>query len=187
MPINQLIEKLKKGGEAIIEEFRNEVLSVRSNRPQPALIENIRVECPLYGSIMPLKQLATIQVNLPNSLIVQVWDKANVSACEKAIQAANLGVSTIVEGSQIRVILPPLSQERRDQIFQLIKKKAEDTKIRLRRLRDDVLKEMKELFEQKKISEDDKYRGKEEIDKAMEGFNNKIEEIIEAKRREIYE
>ncbi len=53
MPINQLIEKLKKGGEAIIEEFRNEVLSVRSNRPQPALIENIRVECPLYGSIMP--------------------------------------------------------------------------------------------------------------------------------------
>ncbi|HOK34853.1 MAG TPA: ribosome-recycling factor, partial [Candidatus Paceibacterota bacterium] len=117
----------------------------------------------------------------------QVWDKANVSACEKAIQAANLGVSTIVEGSQIRVILPPLSQERRDQIFQLIKKKAEDTKIRLRRLRDDVLKEMKELFEQKKISEDDKYRGKEEIDKAMEGFNNKIEEIIEAKRREIYE
>jgi len=187
MPINQLIEKLKKGGEAIIEEFRNEVLSVRSNRPQPALIENIRVECPLYGSIMPLKQLATIQVNLPNSLIVQVWDKANVSACEKAIQAANLGVSTIVEGSQIRVILPPLSQERRDQIFQLIKKKAEDTKIRLRRLRDDVLKEMKELFEQKKISEDDKYRGKEEIDKAMEGFNNKIEEIIEAKRREVYE
>jgi len=187
MPINQLIEKLKKGGEAIIEEFRNEVLSVRSNRPQPALIENIRVKCPLYGSIMPLKQLATIQVNLPNSLIVQVWDKDNVSACEKAIQAANLGVSTIVEGSQIRVILPPLSQERRDQIFQLIKKKAEDTKIRLRRLRDDVLKEMKELFEQKKISEDDKYRGKEEIDKAMEGFNNKIEEIIEAKRREIYE
>jgi len=72
--------------------------------------------------ILPLKQLATIQVSLPNSLIVQVWDKVNVSACEKAIQAANLGVSTIVEGSQIRVILPPLSQERRDQIFQLIKK-----------------------------------------------------------------
>jgi len=187
MPINQLIEKLKKGGEAIIEGFRSEILGVRSNRPQPALVENIKVECPVYGSILPLKQLATIQVSLPNSLIVQVWDKANVSACEKAIQAANLGVSTIVEGSQIRVILPPLSQERRDQIFQLIKKKAEDTKIRLRRLRDDVLKEMKELFEQKKISEDDKYRGKEEIDKAMEGFNNKIEEIIEAKRREIYE
>jgi len=187
MPVNQLIEKLKKEGESVIEGFRSEILGVRSNRPQPALVENIKVECPVYGSILPLKQLATIQVSLPNSLIVQVWDKVNVSACEKAIQAANLGVSTIVEGSQIRVILPPLSQERRDQIFQLIKKKSEDTKIRLRLLREDVLKEIKELFEQKKISEDDKYRSKEQIDKLMDDFNHKIEEIVESKRKEIYE
>jgi ribosome recycling factor len=187
MLINQLIEKFKKEGGHVLEVFKAEIAGVRSNRPQPALIENLKVECPAYGTVMPLKHIATIQVSLPNNLIVQVWDKANVSACEKAIQAANLGVTTMIEGSQIRVVLPPLSQERREQIFQLVKKKAEETKIRLRNLREDILKEMKELFENKKITEDDKYRGKDELQKVIDEFNDKIEEVVENKRKELYE
>jgi len=185
MIIQSSIEKFKKEGSTILDNFRVEIAGVRSNRPHPSLIENLKVECPIYGSVMPLKHLATIQVNLPNSLIVQVWDKNNLTACEKTIQSAQLGVTTTIEGSQIRVILPPLSQERRDQIFQSIKKKSEETKIRLRILRDETLKEIKDLFEQKKITEDDKYRGKDELQKIIDEFNKKIEELIEIKRKEI--
>lgn len=187
MIINQLIEKFKKEGQNILESFKTEIAGIRSNRPQPALIENLKVECPFYGSVLPLKHIASIQVSLPNSLIVQIWDKSNINACEKAIQAANLGVTTAIEGSQIRVVLPPLSQERREQIFQLIKKKAEETKIHLRGAREDILKEIKELFENKKITEDDKYRGKDELQKVIDGFNEEIEKIIENKRRELNE
>ncbi len=187
MPINQLIEKFKKDGAIIVDNFKTEAMGVRSNRPHPALVENIKVEIPVYGSIMPLKHLATIQVNLPNNLIVQVWDKNNVGACEKAIQLANLGVSTIIEGNQIRVILPPLSQERRDQIFQLIKKKSEDTKIELRLLRDEIIKEAKKMYEEKQLSEDDKYKTKEDLQKTIDEFNKTIEEIIEEKKKEIFE
>ncbi|MGB9848041.1 MAG: ribosome-recycling factor [Minisyncoccia bacterium] len=187
MIINQLIEKFKKEGQEIINNFKAEIAGIRSNRPQPALIENLKVECPSYGSVLPLKHIASIQVSLPNSLIVQVWDKSNVNACEKAIQAANLGVTTAIEGFQIRVILPPLSQERREQIFQLVKKKGEETKIHLRGAREEILKEIKNLFEEKKITEDDKYRGKDELQKVIDGFNEEIEKIIENKRKELYE
>ena len=187
MPVNQLIEKFKKEGMVIVDNFKAETMGVRSNRPHPALIENIKVESPIYGSTMPLKHLSTIQVSLPNNLIVQVWDKNNVSACVKAIEMANLGVSTSIEGNQIRVILPPLSQERRDQIFQLIKKKSEDTKIELRVLRDNVLKEAKKMYEDKELSEDNKYKIKEDLQKTMDDFGEEIEKIIEEKKKEIYE
>lgn len=187
MLINQIVEKFRKGGQQFLENFKLEIAGIRSNRPQPALIENLKVECPNYGSVLPLKHIASIQVSLPNSLIVQVWDKSNVAACEKAIQAANLGVSTSIEGSQIRVVLPPLSQERRDQIFQLVKKKAEDARIQIRILREDALREIKELFESKKITEDDKYRGKDELQKIVDNFNDEINQIVENKRKELYE
>ncbi len=181
--MEQLIQQFKNEVNKTLEFFKNELSGVRSNRPHPGLLENVRVE--YYGSAMPLKQMANIQVSLPNCLIVQAWDKAALSAIEKAIQVANLGVSTANEGVHIRVVLPPLSKERREEISNLVKRKAEESRINLRHLRDDVMKEIQVMFDDKKIGEDDKFRRKEEIQELIEDFNKKIDEQVKKKEEEL--
>lgn len=180
-----LLEKFQKEGKNFLSFFQQELTGIRSNRPHPALLENLWVES--YGARLLLKQLATIQVSPPNALIVQVWDKNNLANCEKAINLANLGVTTSIEGNQIRVVLPPLSQERRDQFFSLVKKKAEETRVKLRNLRDEIIKEIQRLFQEKKISEDEKFRKKEELQKIMDKFMEEIEKLVEEKRKEIFQ
>jgi ribosome recycling factor len=166
-----------------LEFFKNELSGIRSNRPHPGLLENVKVE--YYGSTMPLKQMANVQVSPPNCLVVQAWDKGALPALEKAIQAANLGVSTANEGAHIRVVLPSLSKERRDEISALVKRKAEESRINLRHLRDDVMKGIQAMFDDKKIGEDDKFRKKEDIQKLIEDFNKQIDEQVKKKEEEL--
>ncbi len=177
------MQKFKDEISKALEFFKTELSGIRSNRPHPGLLENVRVE--YYGSTMPLKQMANIQVSLPNCLIVQPWDKNALSALEKSIQAANLGVSTANEGTHIRIILPPLSKERREEITNLVKRKAEEARINSRHLRDDVMNEIKKLFDDKKIGEDDKFRKKDEIQKMVDDFNKQVDELIKKKEEEL--
>ena len=177
------MQKFKDEINKALEFFKIELSGIRSNRPHPGLLENVRVE--YYGSTMPLKQMANIQVSLPNYLIVQPWDKNALSALEKSIQAANLGVSTANEGTHIRIILPPLSKERREEITNLVKRKAEEARINSRHLRYEVMNEIKKMFDDKKIGEDDKFRKKDEIQKMVDDFNKQIDELIKKKEEEL--
>jgi len=181
--MEEIIQKFKKEKAGIIEFFKNELRTIRSNRPHPGLLENIRVE--YYNSNLPLKQMGTIQVVLPNSLIVEVWDKNALNIVAKAIEMANLGLTTAIEGIHIRVILPPLSEERRQEIISLVHKKAEENRINFRRVRDEAVKEVKKLFDAKKIGEDDKFRKKEEIQKMVDEFNEEISSLIDKKEEEL--
>lgn len=181
--MEQAIQQFKNEVNKMMEFFNNELSGIRSNRPHPGLLENVKVE--YYGSTMPLKQMANVQVSLPNCLIVQAWDKSALPALEKAIQAANLGVSTANEGVHIRVVLPSLSKERRDEISSLVKRKAEESRINLRHLRDDVMRVIQEMFDDKKIGEDDKFRKKEDIQKLIEDFNKQIDEQVKKKEEEL--
>jgi len=181
--MEQIIKKFKIDSEAAIEFLKKELAAIRSSRPHPGILENVRVD--FYNSILPLKQLANIQVNLPNSLVVQPWDKNALGPCEKAISAANLGVTVANEGTHLRVVLPPLSQERREEIIDLVHRKAEEVKINLRHVRDEAIKGIQKLFDDKKIGEDDKFRRKEEIQKITEDFNQTIGNLVEAKEEEL--
>src|SRR3989339_609584 len=181
--MEQIMQKFKDEVNKALDFFQIELSGIRSNRPHPGLLENVKVE--YYGSTMPLKQMANIQVSLPNCLIVQPWDKNALPALEKSIQAANLGVSTANEGTYIRVILPPLSKERREEIVSLVKRKAEESRINLRRLREETVKEIQKMFDDKKIGEDDKFRKKEDIQKMMDDFNKKIDEQVKKKEEEL--
>jgi ribosome recycling factor len=181
--MEQLIQQFKNEVSKSLEFFKNELSGIRSNRPHPGLLENVKVE--YYGSTMPLKQMANVQVSPPNCLVVQAWDKGALPALEKAIQAANLGVSTANEGAHIRVVLPSLSKERRDEISALVKRKAEESRINLRHLRDDVMKGVQAMFDDKKIGEDDKFRKKEDIQKLIEDFNKQIDEQVKKKEEEL--
>jgi len=181
--MEEIIKKFKKDADAGTDFFRKELASIRSNRPHPGLLENVKVD--YYNSLLPIKQLAMIQVNLPNSLLVQPWDKNALSPCEKAIQAANLGVNVSIEGTQIRVILPPLSQERRQEIIDLVHRRAEEAKVNLRHIRDEAVKQIQKLFDDKKIGEDDKFRRKEEIQKVVDDLNKTIADLIKSKEEEL--
>lgn len=181
--MTDIIQKLKSEIVPIMEFFKGELSGIRSNRPHPGLLENVRVE--YYNSIMPLKQMAAVQVSLPNCLVVQPWDKGALAVCEKAIQSANLGVSTATEGHQIRVILPPLSEERRKEMISLVGKKAEEAKVNLRHLRDDIIKEIQGMFDEKEIGEDDKFRKKEEVQKILDETNKEISELSKKKEEEL--
>jgi ribosome recycling factor len=169
--------------ERIIRGLKDELASLRTNRPTPALVEDIPVEC--YGTRMRMKEVAAILVEPPNSLVIQPWDRANLQAIERALATADLGVSPIVDGASIRITLPPLTEERRRELVRILGKKAEEARIAFRLARDEVRKSINRLASQKQISEDEKFRAQERLDKEAEDFGAKIEAIVAEKEKEI--
>jgi ribosome recycling factor len=181
--MEEIVKKLGIKKEEILELFKNELNGIRSNRPHPGLVEGIRVD--YLGSILPLKQIASIQISPPNSLIAQPWDKSSLSAIEKAIQSADLGVSTSNEGTHIRIILPSLSDERREELKKLAGKKLEEMRIRIRKERDEARKGIQKAFDDNQMTKDDKFKFLEDVQNITEEFNKLGEELLKVKEEEL--
>lgn len=180
----------------ILEKFKNELLkveellkigisSLRVGRASPALVENILVDC--YGSKMPIKQLASISAPEPRTLTIEPWDKKILPDLEKAILASNLGLSPIVDKNLIRINIPALTEERRMAILKILSSKLEEAKIKFRNSRDRAIKEASELLVDKKITEDEKFKIKEGIQKVMNSMSENIEKLLKLKEKEIKE
>lgn len=180
---NIIIDKIEKESDVILNLLKDELNGIRSSRPHPGLVENIKVD--YLGSVLPIRQLASIQISPPSSLLVQPWDKESLAVCEKAIVDADLGVSVSQEGDHLRVVLPTLSAERREEMIKLANKKGEDSKIRIRQERDNARKSIQKDFDGKEISEDDKFRLQDEVQKVVDGFNKKVEELLKDKEAEL--
>ena len=140
-----------------------------------------------YGQQMPLKQVGNVGVLDVHTLMVQIWDKSMVSATEKAIRDANLGLNPAADGQNIRVSIPPLTEERRKEFVKLTKKFGEDSKVSLRNLRRDMIHEIEKLEKDKSISEDDKNKGKKDADEMLHKFEKQLTELIVLKEKEIME
>ncbi|OGZ96628.1 MAG: ribosome recycling factor [Candidatus Sungbacteria bacterium RIFCSPHIGHO2_01_FULL_50_25] len=177
------IQKLKQSFEHVIESFKFEIASLRTGRATPALVEDIEVEC--YGSSQPLKAVASIASPGPKELVIQPWDKSVLPAIEKAIQASNLGINPIADKDTVRLALPQLTEERRRELAKFLGKHTEEARIRIRRDREDALRDVDRKEKAKEISEDERFRQKSEIQKAVDDVNKKIEEIAAAKEKEI--
>ena len=178
-----IIPDLENKTKDLLEDFRQNLLSIRGNRPTPKFIEDIKVD--YLNQKLLVKQLASISILPPLSLELNPWDPSSMSTIAKAIESANLGVSVTTEGGKIKVTLPPLSQERRIEIIKIIKQEAEKRKITLRILRDEFNKKINNQFENKEISEDQKFKLKEKVQKIVDDANKEIENISENKIREI--
>lgn len=178
-----LIENLKKEFNTILEILKNELAQLRGGRANPALVENIKVE--IYGTKLNLKEIATIMVPDAKTLLIQVWDKNSVNAVVRAIEESKAGFNPVVEGQNIKLILPPLVEERRKELIKILHDKLEHSRIRSRRERDRVWDKIQNLAKEKKISEDDKFRAKEELQKVVDELNKKIKEIGERKEAEL--
>lgn len=169
--------------EESVEFFQQEIAKFRTNRATPALVEHIGVES--YGSIMPLKQVASIVVQDARSLMIQPWDRSTLGAIESAIRKADIGVNPTNDGAGIRLNLPPLTEDRRRDLVKSLNQTAEEARIAVRNVREEILKEIQSAEKEGLMSEDDKFRGKEVVQEKVEVYNKRIEEIRKKKEEEI--
>lgn len=165
--------------------LERELSSIRAGRATPALLEKIRVD--YYGVPTPLQQMATIQVPEPRLLVIHPWDKSQIPAIEKAIQKSDLGLSPVTEGGVIRLAIPPLTQERRQELVKSVRHLAEQARVAVRNIRRDANDKVRELIKEGSVSEDEGKRAQEEIQKLVDSTIAEIDRLLEEKEKEILE
>jgi len=178
-----LIKKGKPDFDKAVEHFHHELSTLRTGRANSALVENVQVE--VYGTKNPLKNIASITIPEAKSILIQPWDKSNLSEIEKAITNANLGLQPTNDGNNIRINLPPLTEERRKDLVKSLKQSAEECRVKIRNVREDIWKEVGKLQKDKKITEDEKYEAQEELKKVVDEYNEKVKELADKKEQEI--
>ena len=174
---------LKRRMQGAIASLKTELSGLRTGRASTALLDHVQVEA--YGSHMPLNQLATISVPEPRALSVQVWDRSMVHAVEKAISAANLGLTPSTEGQMLKLRIPELNEERRKELVKVAHKYAEAARVAVRHVRRDGLDHLKKMEKEHKISEDDEKRQAGEVQKATDSTIAEIEKMLAGKEKEI--
>ena len=166
-----------------VEALKHDLSGLRTGRANVALLEPVHVE--VYGAMMPLNQVATISAPEPRMLSVQVWDKANVIPVEKGISKANLGLNPMIDGQTIRLPLPDLTEERRRELAKLCGKYSENAKIAIRNVRRDGMEALKEDEKRKDISEDERKRHEDEVQKTTDKHVAEVDAVAAAKEKEI--
>jgi ribosome recycling factor len=166
-----------------VEALKSDLQGLRTGRASTALLDPIQVE--VYGSNMPLNQVATFSVPEPRMLSVQVWDKSNVTPVEKAIRSAGLGINPITDGQNIRLPIPDLTEERRKELAKLASQYAEKAKIAVRNVRRDGMDALKTDEKKKEIAEDEHKRLDAEVQKLTDETINEIDIVVATKEKEI--
>lgn len=163
-----------------VEEWlRNEYSQLHTGRASPIILDGISIET--YGMFQPVKNVASISVEDPKTLRVIPWDKTHVKEIEKAIQAANIGLSVATDDQGLRVIFPQLTTETRQKLVKVLKEKLEDARITVRKVRENIVDDMKAS----ELPEDDAFRAKEELQKLVDEANQSLEAVFEKKETEV--
>ena len=171
--------------EASVEALKRELASVRTGRAAPALIEHIKVE--YGGAVMPLKHIAGISASGASLLIIQPWDPTSTASIEKAILKSNLGLTPNSSGNVIRLNIPPLTEERRQELTKLVRTRVEEGKIAIRNIRREAIDELKKMEKDKEISEDEHKRTANKIQLLTDSFINTSDEAGKKKEAELME
>ena len=166
-----------------IESYKKDISSLRTGRANASMLDTIKVD--VYGQLMPINQLATINVPEARMISLQVWDKTNVTLIDSAIQKSNLGINPQVDGQIVRIRIPDLTEERRKEIIKSLKNMTEKSKVSIRNIRRDANEELKRFLKDKKISEDQCSVFEKNIQKLTDDFIKKIENILSEKEKEI--
>lgn len=173
--------KMKK----TVELLAGELARIRTSRANPALLEGIKVN--YYGVPTPLKQIASIGVPDPRSLVIQPWDKNALGAIEKAIQASDLGLTPNVEANLIRISIPVLTEERRKDLVKLVSRLTEENRVSVRNIRREAIEQFKRKEKDSEISEDDMHRGQKQVQELTDRYVEELDELFAKKEKEILE
>ncbi len=181
--MNQQLEEVKKRMDKALKIFKEELSHIRTSRASIALLESIKVDC--YGTKMSIPQIATVNVIEGKMLVIQPWDPNLLKEIEKAIQKSDLGLTPTSDGKSIKLVLPPLTEERRKELLKVVGKLAEEARVAVRNIRRDVLEKFKAAKKNKEISEDDYNRLEKEVQKITDEFIKKIDQTLAEKEKEI--
>src|SRR5438093_703494 len=185
MTSDEILFDAEERMEKAIGVFRDELRGRRTGRATPSLVDSIRVE--YYGSPTPLKQMAQISTPDPQSIIIRPFDQGCLKDIEKAIRSSDLGMSPTNDGKMIRLQVPPMSGDQRQKMVTRIKKSAEDAKVACRNVRRDGNKHFDQAEKAKEITEDERDKGKEQVQNLLKKFEDRVAEMAEKKSKEIME
>ena len=178
-------QKFVAGMEKTVEALKKDFGRVRTGRASASLLENIMVD--YYGTPTPINQVGTLAVPEPRMITIQPWEKKIIGEIEKAILKSDLGLNPDSDGQIIRVVIPPLTEERRREMTKMTKKMGEESKVAVRNLRRDANEKLKKMEKDKELTKDDLKRGEKEIQDLTDSYVKKIDEIVAAKDKEIME
>lgn len=174
-------ERMHKGVDAL----RKEYSTIRAGRANPSILDKVMVD--YYGTPTPVNQLANISVPEPRLLVIQPWDKSVLPVVEKAILKSDLGLNPSSDGTVVRIIIPQLTAERRNELVKTVKKKAEDSRVAVRNIRRDTNDHLKKLEKDHLASEDEVKRATDDVQKMTDKFIKEIDHVLEVKESEIME
>ncbi|HEV7178942.1 MAG TPA: ribosome recycling factor [Candidatus Baltobacteraceae bacterium] len=168
-----------------VDATRAEFASIRTGRATPALLDRLHVEA--YGQAVPLKQVAGVATPDARTLVITAWDKGVVGDIRKAIEKSDLGLTPNIDGTSIRLMIPPLNEERRKELVKVLKKKAEDGKIAVRNVRHKAHDDLKAQLKGGEITEDDSKRRTDQLQKLTDHYVKEIDTLVAAKEKDIME
>jgi ribosome recycling factor len=181
--INEVLAEARERMEKTIDALRADLMTYRTGRASPALVERITVE--YYGSPTPLQQLATISVPEPQQLLIRPFTRGDIPAIEKAIAKSDLKLTPNNDGQQIRLNIPPLTEERRRELTKLVSRRGEEARVGVRNIRRDAIHDLREMEKESMISEDELRRGEEKIQEITDTYIKHVDEIVREKDAEI--
>lgn len=183
MDYKELIKKITPEFDKTVQFLDRELAKIHTGRASSAIVEDLKVDC--FGQICPLKQLAMISVPEPRQIVIQPWDKSYFEPIQKAIGDSQMGLVPVAEGAVIRINMPDLTSEYRQNLTHLISKIQEDARQGMRRARDEAWSDIQRKEREGEIREDDKFRAKDELQKMVDNYNKKIDETGDRKKKEI--
>ncbi len=183
--LDELLTELNSRMQKATDGLAGELATIRAGRATPALLDNIMVD--YQGTSAPLYHLATMSIPEANLIIIQPWDRTSLRDIERAILTANIGLNPANDGNVIRVVIPPLSEERRKELVKLVSRKVEERRIAIRNIRRDGIEKLRGMEKNKEISEDELKNNAKKIDQLTEACVDRVSELGRSKEREIQE
>jgi ribosome recycling factor len=183
--IDEIVEDAESRMLKSVESLKTELTKIRTGRAHPSLLDQVMVD--YYGSMTPIKQIASVVAEDARTLAVTPWEKPMVAAIEKAIMTANLGLNPASQGTVIRVPMPALTEERRRDLVKVVKAEGEGAKVAVRNIRRDANGDFKDLLKEKEISEDDNRKAEDRIQKLTDKYVADVDKVLDAKEKEMME
>ncbi len=183
--IDDVLDDLRQRMNKSVDALQDDLMGIRTGRASPTLVEKLPVE--YYGTVTLLNQMASIAAPEPRLLVIRPWDPSSLEDIERAILKSDLGLTPMNDGKLIRLNIPRLTEERRRDLVRIVARRVEEARVAIRNLRRDALQDLKEFEKEKMISEDDFYRGKDEVQELTDKFIETIDETGARKETEVME
>ena len=178
-PIQQTLDTAEADMDKALKHFRTQLKSIRTGRASPAMVENVKVD--YYGSQTPLDQIASITAPQADLILIQPFDTSSVDDIERAIMKSDLGLNPSNDGAQIRVPVPPLSEERRKELVRTVHERAEEARISIRNTRRDAKNQIQDIQEAENLSEDVRYRAEDTLQELTDTYTEEIDDLVDRK------